>query len=141
MVSAANPAAKAAQTVKGNAPNLYYLSISMDTDGIPSKSVVNAGTAAATLAPSVPEYALHAALVNLRAGDKNTAIRVLQPFANNPHDLEYAAKVAALINELDKTQDLSESLAKLEKLGLPPKKDEEKGKEKGKDKEERKEDK
>ena len=110
---------------KGDAPNLYYLSISMDMDPDmnkgPSKSVVNAGTAAATLAPSVPEYALHAALVNLRAGDKNTAIRVLQPFANNPHDLEYAAKVAALINELGKTEDLSEAISKLEQLGLPPK--------------------
>ncbi|MDF3021649.1 MAG: hypothetical protein K0Q92_2952, partial [Steroidobacteraceae bacterium] len=112
----------------------YYLSVSMDMgldeDDTPSKSVVNAGTAAATLAPSVPEYALHAALVNLRAGDKNTAIRVLQPFANNPHDLEYAAKVAALINDLGKTEDMSEALSKLEQLGLPPK---EKEKEKEED--------
>jgi hypothetical protein len=118
---------------KGHAPNLYYLSISMDMDPDmnkgPSKSVVNAGTAAATLAPSVPEYALHAALVNLRAGDKNTAIRALQPFANNPHDLEYAAKVAALINELGETDDMSEAISKLRDLGLPPKEKEEKEKE------------
>jgi hypothetical protein len=110
---------------KGQAPNLYYLSISMDTGGTPSKSVVNAGTAAATLAPSVPEYALHAALVNLRAGDKNTAIRTLQPFANNPHKLEYAAQVAALIHELGETEVMSEAITKLEKLGLPPKEKEE----------------
>lgn len=110
---------------KGHAPNLYYLSISMDTDGTPSKSVVNAGTAAATLAPSVPEYAMHAALVNLRAGDKSAAIRVLQPFANNPHELDYAAQVAALISELGETEDMSEAISKLEKLGLPPKKKEE----------------
>lgn len=110
---------------KGHAPNLYYLSMSMDTGGTPSKSVVNAGTAAATLAPSVPEYALHAALVNLRAGDKSTAIRALQPFANNPHKLEYAAQVAALINELGETEVMSEAIAKLEKLGLPPKEKEE----------------
>jgi len=38
--------------------------------------------------------------LNLRAGDKNTAIRVLRPFANNPHELEYAAQVADLINAL-----------------------------------------
>jgi hypothetical protein len=110
---------------KGHAPNLYYLSVSMDTGGSPSNSVVNAGTAAATLAPSVPEYALHAALVNLRAGDKNTAIRALQPFANNPHKLEYAAQVAALINELGATEVLSEAISKLENLGLPPKEKEE----------------
>jgi hypothetical protein len=73
----------------------------------------------------VAEYALHAALVNLRAGDKNTAIRVLQPFANNPHKLEYAAQVAALINELGETEAMSEAIAKLEKLGLPPKEKEE----------------
>jgi predicted Zn-dependent protease len=110
---------------KGHAPNLYYLSVSLDmgldSDDTPSKSVVNAGTGAATLAPSVPEYALHAALVNLRAGDKNTAIRALQPFANNPHKLEYAAQVAALINELGETEALSDAITKLEKLGLPPK--------------------
>lgn len=111
---------------KGHAANLYYLSLSMDTGGTPSKSVVNAGTAAATFAPSVPEYALHAALVNLRAGDKNTAIRALQPFANNPHKLEYAAKVAALINDLRETEVISEAITKLEKLGLPPKEKEEK---------------
>ncbi len=106
---------------KGHAPNLYYLSVSMDTGGTPSKSMVNAGTAAAMFAPSVPEYALHAALVNLRAGDKNTAIRALQPFANNPHKLEYAAQVAALINELGETEVMSEAISKLERLGLPPK--------------------
>ncbi len=110
---------------KGHAPNLYYLSASMDTGGTPSKSMVNAGTAAATFAPSVPEYAFHAALVNLRAGDKNTAIRVLQPFANNPHELEYAAQVAALVNELGETEVMSEAMSKLEKLGLPPKEKEE----------------
>jgi hypothetical protein len=116
---------------KGNAPNLYYLSVSMDMDmgpdmgHTPSKSVVNAGTAAAMLAPSVPEYAFHAALVNLRAGDKNAAIRALQPFANNPHKLEYAAKVAALINELGKIENIAESISKLETLGVPPKEKEE----------------
>jgi hypothetical protein len=69
---------------------------------------------------------LHAALVNLRAGDKTTAIRVLQPFANNPHKLEYAAQVAALINELGETEDMSEAVSKLGKLGLPPKNEEDK---------------
>jgi tetratricopeptide (TPR) repeat protein len=111
---------------KGHAPNLYYLSLSMDMGGTPSKSVVNAATAAATFAPSVAEYALHAALVNLRAGDKNTAIRTLQPFANNPHNLEYAEQVAALINELGETEVMSDAISKLEKLGLPPKEKEEK---------------
>ena len=110
---------------KTNAPNLYFLSMSLDNEGAPSKAVVNAGTAAAVLAPSVAEYAVHAALVNLRNGNRATAIRVLQPFANNPHKLDYAAQVSALINAIRENEDITEMIARLEKLGVPPKEKEE----------------
>jgi hypothetical protein len=120
---------------KTHAPNLYFLSKSLDSGGVPSKSVVNAGTAAAVLAPSVPEYAVHAGLINLRSGDRATAMRVLQPFANNPHKLDYAAQVSALIESIRANEDLAALITRLETLGLPPK-ESEKDKEKDKDKEE-----
>ena len=111
---------------KTDAANLYFLSKSLDAEGVPSKAVVNAGTAAALLSPSVPEYAVHAALISLRAGDRATAMRVLQPFASNPHQLDYAAQVSALIGALRENEELPAVITKLEKLGLPPKEDEEK---------------
>jgi hypothetical protein len=124
---------KAYQLDKTHAPNLYFLSKSLDTGGVPSKSVVNAATAAAILVPSVREYALHGALVNLRSGDRDTAIRVLQPFASNPHELDNATQVAALINSIRGNEESSALIAKLEELGAPPKvKDEEKKKDEDK---------
>jgi hypothetical protein len=105
--------------------NLYFLSRSLDTEGAPSKAVVNAGTSAAVLAPSVPEYATHAASVSLRVGDRDTAIRVLQPLASNPHKLEYAAQVSALIGAIRAKEEFASLIGKLEDLGLPPKEKEE----------------
>lgn len=113
---------------KTSAPNLYFLSKSLDTNGTPSKAVLNASTAAAVMAPSVPQYAVYAAMVSLRGGDRATAMRVLQPFANNPHDLDYGTKVVAIINSIRDNEEGAVVIGKLEKLGLP-------GKEKEKDKE------
>jgi hypothetical protein len=131
---------------KTDAANLYFLSRSLDTETAPSKSVVNAGTAAAVLAPSVADYAMHAALVNLRGGDRATAMRVLQPFANHPHKLEYAAKVSALIDSIRENEEAAAVIAKLQAIGLPEKEGEDedgddKGKGKDKDKEKEEEEK
>jgi hypothetical protein len=115
---------KAYSLDKMNAANLYFLSKSLDTDAAPSKAVVNAGLAAAVLAPRVPEYTLHAALISLRGGDRVTAMRVLQSFANNPHKLDYAAQVSALINAIRDDEEIASVITKLEKLGLPPKDEE-----------------
>jgi hypothetical protein len=130
---------KAYSLNKTDAANLYFLSRSLDTETAPSKSVVNAGTAAAVLAPSVADYAVHAALVNLRGGDRAAAMRVLQPFANHPHKLEYAAKVSALIDSIRENEETAAVITKLQAIGLPEKEgeddDDDKGKEKGKEKE------
>jgi hypothetical protein len=112
---------KAYRLDKTHAPNLYFLSKSLDSDETPAKSVVNAGTAAAILAPTVAEYAVHAALVNLRTGDREMAIRVMQPFANNPHKLEYAAKLAAVIDSIRQNEEIPSLIARLVELGLPDK--------------------
>lgn len=115
---------------KTDPANLYFLSKSLDTDEAPSKAVVNAGTAAAVLAPTVAEYAFHAALVNLRAGDRATAIRVLQPMASNPHKLDYAAQISALVDALRGEDETRLLITRLQEIGLPPKEKEEgKGKE------------
>jgi hypothetical protein len=119
-----------------NASNLYFLSKSLDTGDTPSKAVVNAGTAAAVLAPAVAEYASHAARVNLRGGDRATAARVLQPFANNPHQLENAAQVSVVINAIRDNEDTAAVLKKLEAVGAKPQEkapDKEPGKESGKE--------
>jgi hypothetical protein len=124
---------------KTHAPNLYFLSKSLDTDATPSKAVVNAGTAAALLAPNIADYGMHAALVNLRSGDRATAMRVLQPFANNPHKLEYATQVSAIITSIRDNEEIAGLIEKLDKLGLPPTEDEEDDdKDKDKDKEKEK---
>jgi hypothetical protein len=107
---------------KTNAPNLYFLSRSLDTGDTPSKSVMNAGTAAALLAPAVPKYASNAARISLRGGDRATAARVLQPFANNPHELDNAARVTAVINAIRDNEDTAAVLKKLEAVGSAAKK-------------------
>lgn len=102
---------KAYQIDKRYPPNLYFLSKSLDTEETPAKSVINAGTAAALLAPSVAEYAFHAAAVNLRSGDRETAVRVMQPFANNPHDTAQATRISEVINAIQGGKDLPELMA------------------------------
>jgi hypothetical protein len=131
---------KAYSLNKTDAANLYFLSKSLDTETAPSKSVVNASTAAAVLAPTVADYAVHAALVNLRGGDRATAMRVLQPFANHPHKLEYAAKVSALLDSIRQNEETTAVITKLQEIGLPEKEDEDEGgDDKGKDKDKEKE--
>jgi hypothetical protein len=51
--------------------------------------------------PSVFEYATLAADVNMRAGNRDQAIRSLQPFACNPHDPKQAAAVTRIISALE----------------------------------------
>jgi hypothetical protein len=99
---------------KLDAANLYFLSRSLDSGGVPTKGVVNAATAAAVLAPSVSAYAINAAMINLRAGDRPTAMRVLQPFANHPHRLRFAAQVSALIDAIRANE---EAVSLIKKIG------------------------
>lgn len=87
---------------KLDAPNLYFLSKSLD-DGAAetiSKAVINAANAAAIFAPGIQTYAMNAAFIDLRAEDRATAIRVLRPFASNPHDVEGSRRIADFIEGL-----------------------------------------
>lgn len=85
---------------KHHPQTLYFLAQALDDGSKPSKSVVNAANAAAVLAPAVFQYAFYAALINVRAGDRAMAIRVLQPFASNPHDTSNAARVVDMIDAI-----------------------------------------
>jgi len=86
---------------KLNAANLYFLSRSLDDGaGAPSRDVVNAAFSAAVLAPTVGEYAFHAAFISSRAGEREKAIRALQPFASDPHNPKTVAAVATMIAQL-----------------------------------------
>jgi hypothetical protein len=95
-------------------PTLYYLSRTLpDDSSTPSKSVLNAATGAALLAPGVSDYAINAAVMNLRADDRQTAVRIMKPFASDPHNPVYAARVAAMIEAIEANKELAEVIAAL----------------------------
>jgi hypothetical protein len=99
---------------KLDAPTLYYLSRTLADNGdAPSQSVINASTGAALLAPGVADYAVNAAMVNLRAGDREMAARVMKPFASDPHNPSYAARVSAMIEAIEANKELDEVIAAL----------------------------
>ncbi len=99
---------------KLDAPTLYYLSRTLTDNGdAPSKSLINASTGAALLAPGVADYAVNAAIVNLRAGDRDMAMRVMKPFASDPHNPSYAARVSAMIEAIEADKELDEVIAAL----------------------------
>lgn len=97
---------------KSNAPNLHFLARSLDDSGDePSQSMINAANAAAVFGPSVHEYAINAAVVNLRAEDREAAIRVLRPFASDPHNPTQAARAAAMIAAIREHKDIAAVMA------------------------------
>lgn len=98
---------------KLDAPTLYFLSRALDTEFTPSKSVHNAAVGAAALAPSVASYAIHAASVSLRSGDKDVAARVMQPFTSDPHNPAYAARVTAMIKAIREDKSFEEIMSAL----------------------------
>lgn len=105
---------KAYRLNKLDAPTLYYLSRTLaDDEPTPSKSIINASTGAALLAPGVSDYAINAAVVNLRAGDRETATRIMKPFASDPHNPVYAARVVAMIEAIEANKGLAEVMAAL----------------------------
>ncbi|HEY5809646.1 MAG TPA: DUF1570 domain-containing protein [Povalibacter sp.] len=98
---------------KLNAPNLYFLSRTLDDGGTPNKGVLNASMGAAVLAPSVHAYAINAAVVSLRADNPDAAIRVMQPFASDPHNPTSAARVTAMITAIRDKKELAEVMSTL----------------------------
>lgn len=95
-------------------PTLYFLSLALDNDAAPSRSVINAANGAAVLAPSVFSYAIKAAMVDLRSGDREMAIRVMQPFASDPHNPAYAARIAAMIEAIRRDKSIEEIMDTIE---------------------------
>jgi hypothetical protein len=96
-----------------NAPNMFFLSKSLDDGGTPGKAMLNASMGAAVLLPSVHAYAVNAAMIQLRAGNPTAAVHVMQPFASNPHDAVSSARVSAMINAIEEGKELSEIAATL----------------------------
>jgi hypothetical protein len=106
--------AQAYRLNKLDAPTLYYLSRTLTDDGAtPSQSIVNASTGAALLAPGVSDYAINAAVMNMRAGNRQTAVRIMQPFASDPHNPKYAARVASMIEAIEAGKTLAEVIEAL----------------------------
>jgi hypothetical protein len=98
-----------------DAPNLYFLSRSLDSGQVsPTKGVINASSAATSLAPSIREYAVYAAIVSLRAGNPEKAISALQPFACDPHDPKGAAGFTAAITAIKDGKALPEIIAAMQ---------------------------
>jgi hypothetical protein len=95
-------------------PTLYFLSLALDNDAAPSRSVINAANGAAVLAPSVFPYAIRAATINLRSDDRAMASRVMQPFASDPHNAAYAARVTAMIEAIRQDKGIDEIMSTIE---------------------------
>lgn len=87
---------KAYRLKKVDAPNLYYLSYALPGGGHNS-NVLNAARGAHALSPSVSEYALHEARLDLQADARDKAVQALMPLASNPHDAKQAARMRAAI--------------------------------------------
>ena len=86
---------------KSNAANLYYLARSFQSEpGLPDVNAVNAANAAHLMAPSIAEYAIFDAFVNLQIGKRDEAITMLTPFAGDPHNHAQAEKLQRAIDAI-----------------------------------------
>ncbi|MFZ5551257.1 MAG: hypothetical protein ACOZJX_21355 [Pseudomonadota bacterium] len=90
---------KAYRLKKDEAPTLYFLALALGAKGV-DQNMLNAARAARLLAPSVPEYALLEARVDLEVGDREQAIRALVPLATNAHSPEQAARARQAIEAI-----------------------------------------
>lgn len=90
---------KAYRLKKDEAPTLFHLARILATKGI-DQNVLNAARGARLLAPSVPEYAVMEARVDLEAGDRELAIRALVPLATGTHQPERAARARQAIEAI-----------------------------------------
>lgn len=97
-------------------PTLYHLSVALDDGPEPSRSAINAANGAAVLAPSVFKYAFHATMINLRAGNRDMAVRVIQPFASDPHNASLAASVTAMIEAIRQDKSIEDVVRAMDRL-------------------------
>ena len=86
---------------KTNATNLFFLARSFQSKpGFPDANAVNAANAAHILAPSIAEYAIFDAFVNLSVGKRDEAVAMLTPYAGDPHNREQAEKLQKAIDAI-----------------------------------------
>jgi hypothetical protein len=94
------------------APGLYYLSLAQgNLPAYPNEAAINAAIQASNLAPSVTEYAWHAAqLLIIRDRGADAAI-LLTPLAANPHSVRTARRARAIIDAIQANTPKDEVLA------------------------------
>lgn len=86
---------------KSNAANLYYLARSFQSQpGFPDANALNAANAAHIMAPSISEYAVFDAFVNLAVGKRDEAVVMLTPYAGDPHNRAQAEKLQKAIDAI-----------------------------------------
>jgi tetratricopeptide (TPR) repeat protein len=90
---------KAYRLKKDDAPTLYHLARALAEKGV-DQNVLNAARAARLLNPSVPDYALFAAHMELAAGERDRAVRALVPLATNTHAPELAGRMRRVIDAI-----------------------------------------
>lgn len=102
------------QINKLNAPNLYFFSQSYESQpDYPNTNALNAANGAHVLAPSVREYAVYAAYVNLAKDKRPEAIALLTPFVSNPHDRESALRFQKAIDAIKEGKSAQEVMSTL----------------------------
>lgn len=90
---------KAYRLRKVDAANLYFLSYVLPGGGT-NVNVVNAARGAHSLAPGIGSYAIHEALVDLDADERDKALQALAPLASSMHDSKRAARMRAAIDAI-----------------------------------------
>ena len=90
---------KAYRLRKLDAANLYFLSFTFPGGGT-NINVINAARGAHALAPSVGNYAIQEALLDIDAKQPELAIQALMPLTSSAHNPKRAARVRAAIEAI-----------------------------------------
>ncbi len=84
---------------KTDAANLYFMSYTLP-GGATNVNVMNAARGAHTLAPGIGSYAIHEALLDIDANQRDLAIQALTPLASDADHREFAAHMQAAIDAI-----------------------------------------
>jgi hypothetical protein len=87
---------KAYRLKKLDAPNLYHLAQALAGEGV-NNNALNAARTARMLAPSVGDYAVYEALMDIDANDRDKAVIALIALASNPHDPKQSSRMRKAI--------------------------------------------
>lgn len=100
---------KAYRANKGDGPTLYHLARVLEqTRGPTDPNTLNAARAARVMLPAVPEVAVFAARLEVRAGDRERAARALGTLAGDPHHPEQAARMRRAVEAIRAGRPLAE---------------------------------